>query len=284
MTISGRARVAGVIGDPVVQSLSPRLHAHWLAAHGIDGAYVPLAVGREHFARVVDGLRAAGFVGLNVTVPHKEAAFAIAEQLDDGARMTGAVNLLVFHRGRVEGRNTDITGLAESLKAELGAEWLQGKATVVLGAGGAARAALLALGNLRAGEVRLLARDRRRADGVVQDIKGATPARLRSFGWPDWPEAAAHVALLVNATSAGMKGKPPLDLSLDPLPREAVVCDVVYNPLQTPLLAAGRARGHRTIDGLGMLMHQAVPSFEAFYGVKPLVTPALRSELEGALA
>jgi len=281
MTISGRAKLAGVIGDPVAQSLSPRLHAHWLTVHGVDGAYVPLAVARSDFAYAIAGLRAAGFRGVNVTVPHKEAAFALAEDLDGAARTTGAVNLLVFHNDRLEGRNTDVAGLHHSLAEGLGANGVQGKPVVLLGAGGAARGAVLALGQLGAGEIRIVARAR--AATLAADLKGAAKAKLRGMDWKDWPEAAKDVALVVNATSAGMRGKPALDLPLDPLPTSAVVCDIVYNPLETPLLRDARARGHNVIDGLGMLMHQAVPSFEAFYGVKPAVTPALRLELEEAL-
>jgi shikimate dehydrogenase len=281
MTISGRTRLAGVIGDPVAQSLSPRLHAHWLAVNGVDGAYVPLAVARPDFAVAIAGLRAAGFRGINVTVPHKEAAFAFAEQCDAAAQATGAVNLLVFHNDRIEGRNTDVAGLQHSLVDGLGAKGVQGKPVVLLGAGGAARGAILALGQLGAGEIRIVARAR--AAALADGLQSATKAKLRGMDWNAWPEAAKDTALLVNATSAGMRGKPALDLSLDPLPKSAAVCDIVYNPLETLLLRDARARGHNVIDGLGMLMHQAAPSFEAFYGVKPAVTPALRLELEEAL-
>jgi shikimate dehydrogenase len=281
MTISGRAKLAGVIGDPVTQSLSPRLHAHWLNAHAVDGSYVPLAVARPDFALAIAGLRASGFKGVNVTVPHKEAAFALAEEIDAAARATGAVNLLVFHSDRIEGRNTDVVGLRESLVT--GTKGVQGKPAVLLGAGGAARAAVLALADLGAGDIRIVARNPSRAASLATELKGVTKATLRGMAWNTWPRAAKDAALLVNATSAGMRGKPALDLPLDPLPTGAMVCDIVYNPLATPLLRDARARGHNVIDGLGMLMHQAVPSFEAFYGVRPAVTPALRLELEEAL-
>lgn len=283
MTISGRAKLAGVIGDPVAHSLSPRLHAHWLGAYGIDGAYVPLAVPREAFARVLSGLRIAGFRGLNVTVPHKEAAFALAERLDPAARITGAVNLLVFRDDHIEGRNTDVVGLAESLVEVLGREGLRGKSVALTGAGGAARAAVAALDNLGVAEIRLIARNSARTETLCRDLKPSVLAVLQPFAWSDWRAAGAGIALLVNATSAGLRGRPALDLPLDPVPKSAAVCDIVYNPLETPLLAAARQRGHRVIDGLGMLMYQAVPSFEAFYGVKPAVTPALRKELEEVL-
>ena len=283
MTISGRAKLAGVVGYPATQSLSPRLHGHWLHVHAVDGAYVPLSVARADFAFVIGGLRAAGFSGVNVTVPHKEAAFALAGELDAAARATGAVNLLVFHNDRIEGRNTDVAGLHRSLVEGLGARAVQGKPVVLLGAGGAARGAVLALAQLGASEIRILARKTARAAALAADLKGPAKAMLRGMDWNAWPEAAKDAALLVNATSAGMRGKPALDLPLAPLPTGAAVCDIVYNPLETPLVREARTRGHNVIDGLGMLMLQAVPSFEAFYGVKPAVTPALRRELEEAL-
>jgi shikimate dehydrogenase len=283
MTVSGRAKLAGVVGDPISHSISPRLHAHWLALHGIDGAYVPLRVARDAFASTLRGLRQAGFVGLNVTVPHKEAAFALAERLDAAALAAGAVNLLVFRDGHIEGRNTDAAGLAASLVERLGVGTLREKTVVLLGTGGAARAAIVALGGLGTKEIRVVARDVGRAETLTKELKGSTKAQLHAVRWSDWPQVAAEAALLVNATSAGMRGQGSLTLSLDPLPQAAAVCDIVYNPLETPLLAEARARGHVTIDGLGMLMHQAVPAFEAFYGVTPAVTLALRKDLEKAL-
>ncbi|HTW33860.1 MAG TPA: shikimate dehydrogenase [Rhizomicrobium sp.] len=283
MTISGKARLAGVIGDPISHSLSPRLHAHWLEAYGVDGFYVPLKVARESFAVALRGLRLAGFAGLNVTVPHKEAAFALAARVDDAARAARAVNLLIFRDNHVEGRNTDSAGLSASLIEHLGADALRGKTATLVGAGGAARAAIVALDALGAKDIRVVARNNARGDILARDMKTAVKAQLQSFALEDWNKAASDVSLLVNTTSAGMRGNPPLALPLDPLPRDAAVCDIVYNPLETPLLTVARARGHSTIDGLGMLMHQAVPAFEAFYGVKPQVTPALRRLLEGAL-
>jgi shikimate dehydrogenase len=276
--------LAGVIGWPVGHSLSPALHGFWLGEHRIDGAYVPLPVRREDFARVVDGLARAGFAGLNVTIPHKEAAFAIAHDCDDAAALAGAVNLLLFKDGgRIEGRNVDAAGLAASLAEGLGADALRGQIAVVIGAGGAARAAVLALDGLGAKTIRIVNRHAVRADALAQNFAGRISAQIATVLWSDWEQAAAGASLLLNATSAGMRGTPSLDLALAPLAKDAAVCDVVYNPLDTPLLKAARARGHRVVDGLGMLMHQAVPAFAAFYGVTPKVTPALRAELERAL-
>lgn len=282
MTITGKARLAGVIGWPVSHSLSPRLHGFWLAAHAIDGAYVPLPVQKQDFRSVLLSLQKSGFAGVNVTVPHKEAAFEIAHQLDRAAKAAGAVNLLLFAPdGKIIGCNTDISGLATSLTEDLGKGALQAKSVAVLGAGGAARAAVLALADLGAKDIRIVARHPERAEKMIRELK--TPSELKAFARDDWARAAEGVAILVNATSAGMVGNPPLDISLDPLPVNAAVCDIVYNPLETALLRAASSTGHRAIDGLGMLMHQAVPAFAAFYGEEPKVTPALRAELKKAL-
>jgi shikimate dehydrogenase len=283
MTIGGAARLAGVAGDPVAHSLSPRLHGHWLETLGIDGAYVPLAIRREDFATSLQGLRKAGFRGVNVTVPHKEAAFALSQRLDDAARATGAVNLLLFGESGFEGRNTDVEGLTASLGQSAGADAFRNRVAAIFGAGGAARAAVLALSQMGAGEIRVFARDTMRATAMLRDVAPFASAKLGAFAWTQWPDAAGDVALLLNATSAGMRGKQPLTQPLDSLPTDAHVCDIVYNPLETGLLAAARARGNPAIDGLGMLMHQAVPSFEAFYCVRPQVTAGLRKVLEGAL-
>jgi shikimate dehydrogenase len=280
MSISGAARLAGIVGWPVAHSLSPGLHGHWLAEHNIDGAYVPMPVRREDLASVLNSLRAVGFAGVNVTVPHKEAAFALCHEADEAARAAGAANLLVFQDDRILGRNTDSLGLAASLGETLGAEMLKGKSVVVLGAGGAARAAVLALSTLGASEVSIVNRDRHRADTLAAAMKPFVSAKLLVA---NWPEAAADAVLLLNATSAGMHGSTALDIALEALPNSAAVCDIVYNPLETALLKLARQRGHRTVDGLGMLMHQAVPSFEAFFGVRPTVSPKLRALLEAQL-
>jgi len=283
--ITGKAKVAGVVGWPVAHSLSPVLHGHWLASHGVDGAYVPLAVRPEDFSRAIDGLRRAGFAGVNVTLPHKEAAFAIAHDLDKAASAAGAVNLLVLGGdGRLQGYNTDVGGLAASLAESFGADFLKARAAVLLGAGGAARGALLALDRLGVREVRLLNRHESRAASLAKDLQPQVKASLTVKPWKDWGTAAADASLLLNTTKAGMTGSAPLDLPLEPLPLAACVCDIVYNPLQTDLLRRARARGHETADGLGMLMHQAVRAFEAFYGVRPTVTDHLRRILEQALS
>src|SRR4051812_17093398 len=277
MSLTGKAKLAGIIGWPVIHSLSPVLHGHWLTEHGIDGAMVPLAAHREDFTAVIDGVRRAGFAGVNVTVPHKESAFAIAHDVDAAAKAAGAVNLLVFRDGKMEGRNTDSLGLAESLREEIGT--LDGKTVVLLGAGGAARGAILALDMLGATNIHLLNRDSKKAVTLAAALAPQVKARIEPGALGDWAKAAADTALLVNSTSAGMTDNPPLDIDLGALPKTAAVCDIVYSPLETPLLKDAAARGHKTIDGLGMLMHQAAPSFEAFFGVRPKVTAALRDAL-----
>ncbi|HEX4303634.1 MAG TPA: shikimate dehydrogenase [Rhizomicrobium sp.] len=284
MSLTGAARIAGIMGWPVAQAFSPRLHGFWLSEMGIDGALVPLAVKPEDFSTVVQGLVKAGFKGSSVTIPHKEAAFAICHDCDLAARVAGAVNLLIFHEGgRIEGRNTDATGLAASLRETLGVDCVRGKTAVLLGAGGAARAAVVALHDLGAAEVRILNRTHLRADQLAAALASHVKPKLVVYGQADWARAAGDAALVVHTTSAGMKGAPALDIDLAALPKDAAVCDIVYNPLETSLLSRARALGLRTVDGLGMLMHQGVPAFQAFFGVEPAITPALRRHLEEAL-
>ncbi|MEI9990472.1 MAG: shikimate dehydrogenase [Rhizomicrobium sp.] len=284
MTITGAAKLAGILGWPVAQALSPRLHGFWLQEMTIDGALVPLAVKPENFTFVLRGIMAAGFKGSSVTIPHKEAAFALAHDCDLAARAAGAVNLLIFHEsGRIEGRNTDATGLAASLREDLGPDCVRGKMAVLLGAGGAARAAAVALHDLGAAEIRILNRGRGRADQLAAALSPQLTPKLVVYDMVDWSKAAQGAALVVHTTSAGMKGAPSLEIDLSVLPAGAALCDIVYNPLETSLIARARARGLRTVDGLGMLMHQGVPAFEAFFGVRPAVTPALRRYLEEAL-
>ena len=282
MILTGAGKIAGVVGWPIRHSLSPLLHGYWLEELKIDGALVPLGVPREDFARVIASLQRAGFRGVNVTVPHKEAAFALAHSRDAAAEAAGAANLLIFHAGgRIEGRNTDAVGLRESLRQDMGG--LQGKTVVLLGAGGAARGALLALDALKVGRIHLLNRSPDKAAQLTMALKKVVMSDIQPGALEDWANIAGHADLIVNTTSAGMKGHAPLDLDLSLLRKGGAVLDIVYNPLETPLLKAAKARGLKTIDGLGMLMHQAAPSFEAFFGATPKVTPGLRAHLEKAL-
>ncbi len=273
-------KLAGVIGWPVAQSRSPVLHGHWLSQYGIRGAYLPLPVKPEALPDAVRGLRALGFSGCNVTIPHKLAMLKLVEQVDPVAARIGAVNTLVISEdGMLSGFNTDAYGFLASLR-DGRPDWKSGTGpVVVLGAGGAARAIVVALLDDGAREIRLVNRTRERA----QELSGIDPQRITVEDWEKRAAALEGATLLVNTTSQGMIGYPPLELALDALPKTAAVCDIVYNPLETPLLAAARKRGNAAIDGLGMLLHQAVPAFEAFYGTRPQVSKELRRAVEATL-
>ena len=273
MILSGRAALAGVLGWPVSHSKSPRLHGYWLERHGIDGAYLPLPVAPENFAQAVRALADLGFRGANVTVPHKEEALALAlaDEADDNAKRIGAANTLVFRDGRIVASNTDGFGFLANL--EQGAPGWQPEApALVLGAGGAARAVIVALLDSGCRELRLCNRTAARAE-VLRDTFGGS---VRVVPWEERETALTDLGLLVNTTSLGMEGQPPLSLDLARLSASAVVNDLVYAPLETPLLAAARRQGNPAVDGLGMLLHQARPGFEAWFGVRPEVDAALR--------
>lgn len=271
--VTGKARIAGVFGWPAGHSRSPQLHNHWLERHGIDGAYVPLPVPPGQFEAAVRGVMAAGFAGANVTIPHKEAAFALCDVRDASALRAGAVNTLVFSEGRILGSNTDGFGFLESLRAAA-PDWRPGNGpAVLLGAGGAARAIVAALLDAGVPEVVVVNRTPERAEELARAIGGT----IRAAAAP--PLATA--ALLVNTTSLGMAGQPPLEIDLSPLPAHAVVADAVYVPLETPLLRAARARGLAAVPGLGMLLHQARPGFSLWFGVDPVVDQALHDAVAG---
>jgi shikimate dehydrogenase len=263
MPISGTTALAGILGHPVAHSRSPRLHNFWLARYGIDGAYVPLPVAPENFTAAIHGLRAIGFRGANVTIPHKEAAFALCDQVDEAAQAAGAVNTLIFTPRGVEGSNTDGAGFIANLLAH-GIDPTAGPA-LLLGAGGGARAiaaSLLGLG------IRVTVTNRTAERGTA--LAAALPG-LRVLPWADRAAALADCALLVNATSLGMHGAPALHLDLAGAHASLAVADIVYVPMQTALLAQAAARGLRTAGGLGMLLHQAVPVFAQWFGVTPVV-------------
>ncbi len=274
MIPTGKARLAAVIGWPVSHSLSPRLHGYWLQRYRVDGAYVPLAVAPEDLVAVVRDLPRMGFAGANVTLPHKESALAAVGEVEALARRVGAVNTIVVteERGLV-GRNTDVYGFLENLKAGAPGWRADRGPAVVIGAGGAARAVAVALADAGAPEVRIANRTAARA----QELAAALGAAALPVPWQERAGALDGAALVVNATVLGMTGAPPLDLDLGLLPREALVTDIVYSPLETPLLAAAAARGNAVVDGLGMLLHQARPGFAAWFGVEPEVTPELRA-------
>ncbi|MDO8837562.1 MAG: shikimate dehydrogenase [Parvibaculum sp.] len=264
-----------VIGWPVAHSRSPLIHNYWIETHGIaDAVYERLAVKPEDLAATVTRLGAHGFIGANVTVPHKEAAFAALSRHDAVAKRLKAVNTIVTTAEGLEGRNTDGYGFIANLK-DRAAGWHADKGpAVILGAGGAARAICAALEDEGAPEIRIVNRTRARAEGLVRDLRLKAG---RIYAGADAAAALKGAALLVNTTTLGMKGESEVTLDLDPLPKTALVTDIVYTPLETGLLRRARDRGHQTVDGLGMLLHQAVPGFEAWFGVRPQVTETLRA-------
>lgn len=268
--------MAGVMGWPVAHSRSPRLHGFWLERYKIDGAYLPIPVAPPHFRDAVRILPHIGFAGVNITVPHKEAALAAVDRVEPVARRIGAVNtIIVSADGTLVGTNSDAHGFMANLEA--GHSGFRAKAgpAVVLGAGGAARAVLVALLEAGAPEIRLLNRSAARAEHLARELGGP----ILPMPWERRGDVLAEASLLVNTTTLGMKGAPPLEISLDRLPRSALVNDIVYVPLETPLLSAARARGNAAVDGLGMLIHQASIGFEAWFGVKPDASPELRAYL-----
>ena len=263
---TGRTALAGIVGWPVAHSLSPRLHGTWLRLHGIDGAYLPLPVRPGDVETALRGLLASGFRGVNVTVPHKQTAFDLCDVTEPSAARAGAVNTIVFDRGRILGSNTDGAGFIRSLAA-VGVP--PAGPALVLGAGGAARAVAAALQD----EGALVSVSSRRVDAAMSL---AACLGVRVLPWEHVAAALADTALLVNATFGGMDGKPALQLDLAFAAPTLVVSDIVYSPRETPLLAAARARGLRTVEGIDMLLHQAVLGFKAWFDVEPVVDQALR--------
>ena len=265
-----------MLGWPAAHSRSPLLHGIWLERHGIDGAYLPLPVRPERFAPSVRALADLGFRGANVTIPHKEAAFALCDRLQPSAERAGAVNTLVFGEdGRIEGSNTDGFGFLENCAQSVPGWSAAAGPAVLLGAGGAARAIAAALLDAGCPRAVLVNRTPARAEALARELGGPLEVADRP--------PLADASLLVNTTSLGMEGEPALDLDLSPMPAGAAVADAVYVPLETPLLAAARARGLHAVDGLGMLLHQARPGFEAWFGVSPAVDGALRAAVAADL-
>ena len=271
MQLTGKARLAGIMGWPVGHSLSPRLHGHWFARYGIDGAYVPLPTQAADLELAFKALPRLGFRGWNVTVPHKVAACRLVDELDPAAARIGALNtVMVLEDGRTRGLNTDGLGFVANLRA-LAPDWRpEAGPALLLGAGGGARGVGAALLDAGVPMLRLTNRSPERAAALASELGAVV------VPWAERGDALAETSLLVNCTSLGMAGQPPLELALDRLPIAAVVADLVYVPLETPLLAAARARGHAAVDGLGMLLHQAVPGFSHWGGVVPTVDAELR--------
>ncbi len=276
-----RPRFAGVLGWPVAHSRSPLIHARWLADHAIAGAYVKLPVAPEHLGLALKHLGRTGFAGCNVTIPHKEAAFHLMDHLDDAARRARAVNtVIVRNDGSLAGSNTDIFGFAENLRAHTGASRLDDARVVILGAGGAARAVLIACLDAGARDIVIANRSLERAQNLAHDMAIRNVAITAHEGPTE--NALAGADLLVNTTSLGQRGQPALMLSaaaLATLAKGAIVADIVYVPLETSLIRNARALGFKVAPGLGMLLHQARPGFAAWFGVMPEVTSALHDAI-----
>ncbi len=277
MTHPDRFLLAGVMGYPVMHSRSPKLHNYWLAKYGLAGTYVPLAIKAEHLRAALRALPALGFSGCNLTIPHKEAALEIVDRIDPLARRIGAVNCVVVAAdGSLMGQNHDAFGYIESVRETQPAWRADAGPIVVIGAGGGARAVLVSLIDQGAREIRLVNRTPARAKALAGEFGGP----ITALGWEQREVALKGAATLVNATNQGMVGEPPLDLALDALPVSALVSDIIYIPRETALLAAARKRGNPTVNGLGMLLHQARPAFHAWFGIMPEVTPELRAMIE----
>lgn len=270
-------RKAGVMGWPVDHSRSPALHGFWLRTYGIDGEYVRLPVEPQNLAQALRDLPAQGFAGVNLTVPHKEAAMAVVDEVSSVGKRIGAVNTVFVENGKLKATNTDGYGFITSLKAGAPRHDFTTPA-VILGAGGAARAICVALQDAGVPEICIVNRTTDRAEALAKSLNGP-------FTVAPWHERAARLknaGLLVNTTVLGMKGQAALDIDLAHLSPQATVTDIVYVPLETPLLAVARARGNTVVDGLGMLLYQAQPGFEGWFGQRPEVTPALREHVLAA--
>lgn len=265
-----------IIGHPVAHSRSPMIHGHWLAEHGLNGSYERVDVPPGEVAAFIARIRSGEFAGGNVTVPNKEAVLPLLDHVSETARRMGAVNTIWRQDGKLHGDNTDAFGFLAHLDVSVPG-WGDHVATaLILGAGGAARAVVHGLAERGVGRIVLVNRSLARAQELAADFGAGVEAR----GWEEADGLVSASDLIVNTTSLGMRGQPPLELNLVGLRPGTIVDDIVYVPLETPLLAQAQARGGVPVDGLGMLLHQAIPGFERWFGVRPQVTPALRARLE----
>ncbi len=268
---------ACVIGWPVSHSLSPVIHGYWLKEHGLEGSYVKEAVAPDDFESFLTTLGELGFCGANITVPHKLEAFRLCQRRDEAAEAIGAVNTVWLDAGKLSGSNTDAYGFAANLDCE-SPGWDRGGPAVVIGAGGASRAIVWTLIQRGFQDVRIVNRTLERAAGLA----AAFPPS-RAFGFDGLSQALQGASLVVNSSTLGMAGAAPLDIDLSTIGLNATVCDIVYHPLQTNLLKQARVGGWTAVDGLGMLLHQAVPGFEKWFGVRPKVSPGLRETVLAAV-
>lgn len=273
MTDHPRIPLAGVIGSPIAHSKSPRLHGHWLKCYGLAGYYIPMDVAQADLREVIAALPKAGFVGVNVTIPHKESVLALADVVTDRAALIGAANTLIFRKdGRIHADNTDGYGFIANLRQNAPGWTPAAGPAAVIGAGGAARAVIASLIEVGVPEIRLANRTRTRAEALRQEFG----AKVIVHDWVQAGNMMEGAATVVNTSSLGMTGKPDFRVPLDALSPNAVVTDLVYTPLRTRLLEEAAEIGCVTVDGLGMLIHQAAPAFERWFGVRPEVDQAVR--------
>jgi shikimate dehydrogenase len=279
MTDHPRIPLAAVIGHPIAHSRSPSLHTYWLKRYGIKGHYIPIDISPTDLPDLIRTLPRLGFVGANITIPHKEAILNIADIVTDRAALIGAANTLIFRKdGKIHADNTDGSGFIANLRQNA-PNWAPASGpAVVLGAGGGARAVVAALIEVGAPEIRIVNRTRPRADALRSDFG----AKLHVYDWVQAGNLMEDAATVVNTTSLGMSGKPDFRVPMDGLNPRALVTDLVYTPLKTQLLIEAEARGCTTVDGLGMLLHQAVPAFERWFGVRPDVDEATRKAVLSA--
>ena len=279
-------KMAGVMGWPVAHSRSPIIHNYWLSKYNLKGAYGLFPVQPGHLDAAIKGMLALGIVGSNVTIPHKVEAMKLMDHVDPLAKRMGAINTIVIsEEGELQGFNNDGFGYIQSLK-DANPNWSANSGPIcVLGAGGAARAIVLSLLDQGAKEIRLMNRTQSKADALAAEFSHDGPYKgtIKVYPWSEREEALDSVSLLVNTTNQGMHGQPELEIRLDRLPKEAMVSDAIYIPLETPLLKAAAARGHVTVSGLGMLLNQARPAFKAWFGVLPEITPELRQMIIATL-
>lgn len=274
-----RIPLAGVMGCPIAHSKSPRLHNYWLSKHQIDGHYVPLHVERDNLEQAVRALPMLGFVGCNVTIPHKEVVIGIADVVTDRALKIGAANTLSFGGdGQIHADNTDAYGFIENIRQHMPGWSSRGKKITVIGAGGAARAVVVALQEQGATDICVVNRTKSRASELANAIGGG----ISVVDWADGQDLLPQTDMLINTTSLGMTGQAPLDISVSALAADALVTDIVYTPLQTDLLRRAQQHGCKTVDGLGMLLHQGVPGFARWFGVTPDVDEHLRRVMLGS--
>jgi shikimate dehydrogenase len=280
MSAPDRFLLAGVMGWPVMHSRSPILHNYLFARYGLTGTYVPLAIKPENLQAALRGLAPLGFSGCNVTIPHKERTLSIVDHVDPVARRIGAISCVIVRPDEsLAGTNNDAFGFVQNI-LQVHPGWrADAGPVVVIGAGGGARAVVYSLGDRGARDIRVVNRTLPRAENLAREFGPPVSAHA----WDERHMALDGAAMLVNTTSQGMVGQPPLDLTIDRLPDTALVCDIVYVPVNTPLLAAARRRGNPTVDGLGMLLHQVRPAWEAWFGLDPEVTPELRAQVEATI-